>query len=121
MDSLAYLFSLLSKPVRLRLLALLAQDERCVCKLYEPLGIQQSTASRHLSLLKAAGIVTAHRVGTWMHYRLSPETWKDEWRAVLPLAIAEAEKHLPLYGDGEVCSPKERKRHSERNHQRSSQ
>lgn len=104
MENLSQLFTLLSEPVRLRLLVILAGGERCVCKLHEQLGVQQSTASRHLGLLRMAGIVTARRVGTWMHYRLSPETWKDEWKAILPLAINEAEKQLKLPSDGDACT-----------------
>lgn len=105
MEALSQLFTLLSEPVRLKLLAMLAQGEKCVCKLHEPLCIQQSTASRHLGLLRTAGVVTARRVGTWMHYRLSPETWREEWKEVLPLAIAVAEKHLTSSGGINACSP----------------
>ena len=104
MEALSQLFNLLSEPVRLRLLAMIAQEERCVCKLHEPLGIQQSTASRHLMLLRTAGVVKARRVGTWMHYSLAPESWKEEWRVILPLAIAEAEKHLDLDCRRSVCN-----------------
>jgi DNA-binding transcriptional ArsR family regulator len=104
MENLAQLFVLLGETIRLKLLALLTGGERCVCKLYEPLGLPQSTVSRHLMLLKTAGVVASRRVGTWMHYRLSPETWKDEWKEVLPVAIEAAKKQLVLL-DGSDCNP----------------
>jgi ArsR family transcriptional regulator, arsenate/arsenite/antimonite-responsive transcriptional repressor len=94
MNNLSQLFSLLSDPSRLKILALLSKGERCVCKLYEPLGLQQSVVSRHLMLLRTAGVVVQSRLGTWMHYRLAPELWKSEWKEILPLAIAKAEAQL---------------------------
>ena len=104
MDNLSMLFGLLSDPARLKLLGLLSSGERCVCKLYEPLGLQQSTVSRHLSLMKTAGIVASRRVGTWMHYRIAPELWKVDWNDVLPAAISSAAKQLKLnFPEIECC------------------
>ncbi len=104
MDNLAQLFGLLSDPVRLKLLGLLAGGERCVCQLHEPLGLQQSTASRHLMLLRTAGVVTSRRVGTWMHYRIAPELWKAEWKTILPQAIETAAKQLQMVTPKIICS-----------------
>jgi len=83
MEDLAQLFQLLSEPVRLDLLGILHHGEQCVCKLYEALNLPQSTVSRHLALLRNAGLVAARRKGTWMHYRLAPELWRSDWRNVL--------------------------------------
>lgn len=64
----------LADPVRLRIMKLLVthQDELCVCHLTGALALPQSTVSRHLSVLRNAGLVTARRDGTWIHYRISP-------------------------------------------------
>lgn len=71
MDTEANVFKALSDPIRLKLAALLArQDEICVCKLTEALGEPQFKVSRHLSVLRNAGLVTARRQGTWMYYSL---------------------------------------------------
>ena len=60
------------EPTRLRLATLLAvKGETCVCFLAEALGEADFKISRHLGVLKAAGIVEARREGTWMHYRLA--------------------------------------------------
>ncbi|MDK9701484.1 MAG: metalloregulator ArsR/SmtB family transcription factor [bacterium] len=96
MKELAKLFLLLAEPVRLQLLALLSIDEKCVCELYDPLGIPQSTASRHLAQLRTMGIVEANRKGVWMHYRLSPEHWKPIWVEPLNAAIKAAHAELPV-------------------------
>lgn len=65
------LFKALSDGTRLRILLLLLNNgELCVCDLMESLQIPQSTASRHLALLRSAGLVDGERRGTWMYYRL---------------------------------------------------
>ncbi len=92
MEELAQLFTLLAEPVRLKILGLLASGEKCVCKLYPALSLPQSTVSRHLGLLRLGNIVAARREGTWMHYRLSPETWPLSWREPLTAAIEAAAK-----------------------------
>ncbi len=62
----------LGEPTRLRLAVLLAvEGETCVCHLAEALGEADFKVSRHLGVLKAAGIVEARRAGTWLHYRLA--------------------------------------------------
>lgn len=71
MDAQAKIFKALSDPIRLKLSAMLTlQDEICVCKLTEAVGEPQFKVSRHLSVLRSAGLVTARRQGTWMYYSL---------------------------------------------------
>ncbi len=69
--SAARVFRALGDPTRMRLVALLSQRELCVCHLVLALGLPQSTVSRHLGVLKAAGVVGVRRDGSWMHYRLA--------------------------------------------------
>ncbi len=65
------LFKALSDGTRLRMLLLLLNNgELCVCDLMESMQIPQSTASRHLALLRNAGLVDGERRGTWMYYRV---------------------------------------------------
>lgn len=72
MQKEAALFKALGEPTRLRLAALLAAaGETCVCHLAGALGEADFKVSRHLGILKAAGLVEARREGTWMHYRLA--------------------------------------------------
>jgi ArsR family transcriptional regulator len=65
----AFLFKTLADPTRLRLLNLLACGETCVCELTDTLRVVQPKVSRHLALLRRAGLVEASRDGKWMHYR----------------------------------------------------
>jgi ArsR family transcriptional regulator len=57
----------------LRILNLLFDGEVCVCRIMEILQLPQSTASRHLAILKNAGLVKDRRDGTWVHYSLVKE------------------------------------------------
>lgn len=60
-----------SDPTRLRMLKLLEGGEMCVCDIMEVMGLGQSTASKHLGVLRAAGLVETRKAGTWSHYRLA--------------------------------------------------
>lgn len=88
---LAAVYKAAGEPIRLRLLAMLAHGELCVCHLHGALDAPQSTVSRHLGVLRHAGLVRARREGSWVHYRLTEvaERWLApviaEWRADLAL------------------------------------
>jgi ArsR family transcriptional regulator len=72
MSTADQLYIALSDKVRRRLVALLLkEDELCVCELREVMRLPQPKDSRHLSILRDAGIVTVRRVGTWIFYRVS--------------------------------------------------
>lgn len=73
MKSTAQTFKALSDETRLRILALLAWGELCVCDLMAILDLPQSTVSRHLAYLRNSGLVTDRREGVWMYYCLVPE------------------------------------------------
>ena len=68
------LFQALGDRTRLRLLNLMADGEVCVCFFVEVLGEPQPKISRHLAVLREAGLVAARRDGKWMHYRVTPPT-----------------------------------------------
>jgi DNA-binding transcriptional ArsR family regulator len=63
------LFKALGDPTRLRIVKLLERGELCVCQLMSVLGMGQSRISRHLSILKQAGLIEDRRAGKWVHYR----------------------------------------------------
>ena len=60
----------LAHPSRLMMVDELSRGERCVCELTELVGADISTVSKHLSLLKDAGIVDCERQGVKVFYRL---------------------------------------------------
>ena len=71
LDALTSIYAALADPTRLRILALLGEDEICVCHIHASLDVPQPTASRHLAYLRKAGLVEARREGLWMHYRMA--------------------------------------------------
>src|SRR5262245_40339905 len=70
-DELETLFKALADKTRLRILALLGNNEVCVCHIHDSLGVPQPTVSRHLAYLRKTGLVAARRDGVWMHYQVS--------------------------------------------------
>jgi ArsR family transcriptional regulator len=71
MNNEAALFKALSDPTRLALAVLLAiQGETCVCNLAKAIGEPDFKVSRHLGIMRSAGLVDARRDGTWMYYRM---------------------------------------------------
>lgn len=66
----AEMIKAMAHPTRLLILNSLKKKETCVCKLRELVGDDLSTVSKHLSILKNAGLVVARRESNWLHYRL---------------------------------------------------
>ncbi len=66
----AKVFKALCDEKRLRILQLLQSGEKCVCLLYDQLGLPQSTLSYHLKILCESGLVAGRQDGKWTHYRI---------------------------------------------------
>jgi ArsR family transcriptional regulator len=69
-EAKARMMKALAHPTRLFMVEELAKGERCVCDLRELVGVDISTVSKHLSLLKSAGIVADDKRGLQVFYRL---------------------------------------------------
>ena len=67
----ALVFKALAHPSRLAVAEALAAGERCVCELQELVGGDMSTVSRHLSVLKNAGVIADEKKGQWVYYHLT--------------------------------------------------
>lgn len=63
-------FKALGSPVRLALVRKLLTGEHCVCDLVEAAGQGWSTTSRHLEVLRKAGVVASDKRGQQVFYRL---------------------------------------------------
>ena len=60
----------LADETRIRALMMLRHGELCVCQIIEMLGLAPSTVSKHMSILRQARLVDAHKDGRWMFYCL---------------------------------------------------
>lgn len=59
----------LSDEHRVRALMALRRRELCLCQLVELLGLATSTVSKHMTILRQAGLVEGVKQGRWMYYR----------------------------------------------------
>lgn len=66
----AHICSGLADPSRIMILYLIAEKDCTVSEIVEALGMNQSTVSRHLKVLREVGLVTSERDGQHIHYRL---------------------------------------------------
>ncbi len=64
------LFNLLAESIRLRILCLLQARELGVCDLVDILDLPQPTISRHLAMLRQAGLIRLRRFKRWAYYSL---------------------------------------------------
>jgi ArsR family transcriptional regulator len=67
----AAVFKALGHPARLHIVEEIAMGERCVCDLVELVGLGWSAVSRHLTVLKTAGVLADEKRGLQVFYRLA--------------------------------------------------
>lgn len=89
------IFKALSDETRLRILSLLLSGEMCVCEIEDCLGLTQSNASRHITALKNAGILSTSKQAQWAYYRLN-EQFCSENRELMSY-LTEKLKSLSTY------------------------
>jgi DNA-binding transcriptional ArsR family regulator len=74
LENRSLIFKALGQPTRLRILELLRGGERCVCEIFPAIGQEQANVSKHLSILKQAGILECRKDGLRILYRIkNPE------------------------------------------------
>ncbi|MEZ4601071.1 MAG: metalloregulator ArsR/SmtB family transcription factor [Syntrophotaleaceae bacterium] len=95
MKTTTALFKALAHQTRLNILSLLLDGEICVCQIMAILQLPQSTASRHLAILKNAGLVKDRPDGTWVHYSLA-----NGHSALSDQLLAALKEHLPKTREG---------------------
>ena len=93
LGTLEQLFKAMADQTRLRILALLAGGEVCVCDIHETLGIPQPRASRHLAYLRRTGLVLDRKEGLWVYYRLADPD--DPVLQTLLSAVVHCLGHVP--------------------------
>jgi ArsR family transcriptional regulator len=67
----AEVFKALGHPARVEIIRSLSNGERCVCELVDVADLGWSTVSRHLSVLRQAGVIEAEKRGLQVFYRLA--------------------------------------------------
>ena len=100
-ESVAELFSVLSTPIRLKIISAVCNGEKNVSELLAEIETTQPNMSQHLSMLYRSGVLAKRREGTQVYYRLQSERVATLCRAVCTQVAIE------LDGEGSV-PPQER-------------
>lgn len=102
----------LRDPNRVKIVKMLQHGELCVCEIQELLGTSQPTASKHLKILEAAGILNSRKDGLWVYYRLADGSRSPYAAAILGNLkhwmedspdISEITKRLPDIRRANLC------------------
>ena len=88
-----------SDPTRTRILKLLEQGGLCVCQVQAVLGLAPSTVSKHLAILRHAGLVADRRDGKWIEYALTPESHNPHAGRVLALLAGDLDRDDKVVAD----------------------
>lgn len=96
MEYASTIFSALSDPIRLRCLALIAQQgELCVCEITHALQEPQPKVSKHLATLREAGLVKDRRDAQWVLYAIAADL--PDWVAEVLAAAVKGVAGLPIH------------------------
>jgi len=67
---------IISEENRLKILCLLREEEKCVCDIWQCLGLAQNLVSHHLKVLKNFGLISSKRQGLKVFYQLNQKIVK---------------------------------------------
>jgi DNA-binding transcriptional ArsR family regulator len=95
-ESVAELFSVLSTPIRLKIISAVCNGEKNVSELLSEIQTTQPNMSQHLSMLYRSGVLSKRRDGTQVYYRLQSERVATLCRAVCTQVAIELDADGPL-------------------------
>ena len=78
-------FKALSDPNRIRILKMLIGRELCMCEVREVLSLSNSTVSKHLTILRDAGLLLDSKDGKWVNFRINDKSEHRFIRSVITL------------------------------------
>jgi DNA-binding transcriptional ArsR family regulator len=99
-DPLSAAFAALADPTRRAILARLAQGETTVSELAKPFDMSLPGVSKHLKVLRDAGLVTQGRKAQWRPYRIEPArlrevaAWVEQYRKLWEERFDRLEDYL---------------------------
>jgi len=73
LDKQEKIFKALSDKNRIRIVKMLQKKSLCVCEIKDVLNLATSTVSKHLSILREAGLIVDWKDGKWINYKINPE------------------------------------------------
>ncbi|MDZ7618006.1 MAG: metalloregulator ArsR/SmtB family transcription factor [Patescibacteria group bacterium] len=104
-EARAKIMKAMAHPARLLIVDELSRtDERCVCELTELVGSDMSTVSRHLALLRDAGLVEDEKRGQMVFYRLRVKCVTNFFACIESVIACNAQCHQELLGHQELLA-----------------
>ena len=91
-QSVAELFSVLSTPIRLKIISAVCHGEKNVSELLSVIDTTQPNMSQHLGMLYRSGVLARRREGTQIYYRLQSERVATLCRAVCTQVAIELDE-----------------------------
>lgn len=92
----ANIIKAMAHPTRLFIVDQLSRQERCVCELVDMIGADTSTVSKHLTVLKNAGIAKDEKRGAMVYYTLRCPCVMSFLECVTSVVEQNAREHLHL-------------------------
>ncbi len=104
-DEISETLRFLGDPTRLRIIALMARSEICVCDLTDQLDLSQPLISYHLGKLRSARMVRTRRAGNWVYYSLDPDMWDTTLAPIRALLELDGLPPEAAPGGRDACEP----------------
>lgn len=102
LDARARVLKAMAHPTRLFIIEELEKEERCVCDLTAMIGADVSTVSKHLSVLRQAGIVVDDKRGNQVFYRLRVPCILNFFGCIESVLESQARTHAGYLAAGGV-------------------
>lgn len=99
LDDLIVVMKALSDRNRIRILKMLERRPLCVCEINAVLGLAVSTTSKHLSILRDAGLVVEEKEGKWVNYQLNRTARNPYIAGILPLLKSRLDRDATIQSD----------------------
>jgi ArsR family transcriptional regulator len=94
----AIVFKALAHPARLFMVEQISEGEKCVCELVKMLGLDTSTVSKHLTVLRNAGVLADEKRGNNVYFRIRMECVVGFFSCVRGALEAQAREQLAAVG-----------------------
>jgi len=95
-DARAKIIKAMAHPTRLFIVDELSRGQRCVCELTSMVGMDMSTISKHLSILRNAGIIQDEKRGVQVYYRLQCPCVMNFFHCVETILKSRAKEQMEL-------------------------
>lgn len=95
-DAVAAYFSVLSEPMRLRIMHIVCESEKTVSQIVEELGASQTNVSRHLGIMRRNGVLARRKQGNRVYYSSADTTMVELCRAICKNISRRMDDKLPL-------------------------